>query len=403
MGIRLKLFVPMLLLIVAVSIILHFYWLPDYLESEKENYIKKENINIELLSTALIPSLLTNDISQIHATLNKVLKSHKHWYSIKVVNADNIRIYPLVEKKVPPLMPLKYFEHRVIYEGRNIAEMKLLVDINQLLKEREDYIKNLEIILLGLFLVVSVSATLLQDRWIRKPLRQLLDFSHHLSQGHFDASLSYESRDELGQLANTLKSMRDKIDQREKELKKAYAELSKSNSLLEHQNYTDALTTVYNRRYFDEMLAKEISRNSRMKTPIALLLCDVDYFKQFNDTYGHQQGDYCLRQVAMTIQGSFSRAEDVVTRYGGEEFGIILPNTDLKKALEMAEEMQNKIESINIPHMKSNVAHHVTVSVGVGVILPDKNTTMSTLIDAADKALYQAKNAGRNVIRVCAA
>ena len=291
----------------------------------------------------------------------------------------------------------------MIYEGRKIADMKLLVDINQLLKESENYIKNLEIMLLGLFLVVSVSATLLQDRWIRKPLRQLLDFAHHLSQGHFDANLSYESRDELGQLANTLKSMRDKIDEREKELKTAYAELSKSNSLLEHQNYTDALTTVYNRRYFDEMLAKEISRNSRMKTPIALLLCDVDYFKQFNDTYGHQQGDYCLRQVAMTLQGSFSRAEDVVTRYGGEEFGIILPNTDLNKALEMAEEMQNKIESINIPHMKSDVAHHVTVSVGVGVILPDKETTMSTLIDAADKALYQAKNDGRNLIRVCAA
>ncbi|MEJ2143450.1 MAG: hypothetical protein P8Y24_14085, partial [Gammaproteobacteria bacterium] len=88
-----KLFVPMLLLMIAVSLILHFYWLPNYLENERENFIKRESITIELLSNALIPSLLTNDISQIHATLTTVLKSPNHWYSIKIINADNIRIY----------------------------------------------------------------------------------------------------------------------------------------------------------------------------------------------------------------------------------------------------------------------------------------------------------------------
>lgn len=402
MGIRLKLFVPMLLLILAVSLMLHFYWLPNYLKGERESFVKNEIFYIELLSTALTPGLLTNDISQIHSTLNRVLVNRKHWYSIKLFNADNIKLFPITEKKLPDPNTLKKFEYRVTYEGRDIARMESWVDIDQLLQEDANNIKRLEAILLGLILIISGSATLLQDRWVRKPLRQILDFAHQLTHGHYNATLNYQSRDELGKLVTSLNSMRDKINEREQELQRAHADLSKANSLLEHQSNTDALTMIYNRRYFDEMLAKEFSRNSRMGTPIALILCDVDYFKQFNDTYGHQEGDYCLRRVAMTIQGSFSRTEDVVTRYGGEEFGVILPNTSREQAIEMAEEMQRQVSALNIPHKSSRVANHVTVSIGVGVIRPGKDAIMSTLIDEADKALYQAKNDGRNLIRVSA-
>jgi diguanylate cyclase (GGDEF)-like protein len=400
MGIRLKLFVPMLLLILAISLMIHFYWLPNYLKDEREKFIVNETHYIGLLSTALIPGLLTNDISQIHATLRRVLKARTHWYTIRLYNAGNVRLFPLTEKKLPDNNTLKKFEHQVTYEGRDIASMEFWIDINRLLQEDADNIKKLEAILLGLLLVISTSATLLQDRWIRKPLRQLLDFAQQLTHGHYDASLDYQSGDEFGELVASLKNMRDKVNEREKELQAAHADLSKANSLLEHQSNTDALTTIYNRRYFDEMLSKEISRNSRLNTPIALILCDVDYFKQFNDTYGHQEGDYCLRQVALTLQRSFTRSEDVVTRYGGEEFGIILPNTDREQAIEMAVEMQSQVSALKIPHKSSGVADHVTISVGVGVIRPDKDTIMSTLIEEADKALYQAKNDGRNLIRV---
>ena len=390
----------MLLLILVVVLLMHFYWLPNYLKLERSSHTEREGLYIELLGTALVPGLITNDIAQVHETLNRVLKNRKHWYAITLHNADNIRLFPLREKQLPDNLPLQRINYRIVNDNRLVGRMELWIDVDSLVREHAGEIGKLENWLLVLVLVISAAAALMQDRWIRSPLQQLLGFAHRLSEGKYDTVLTHRSNDELGELVTSLDRMRMEIRAREEEVRKAYADLSDANSLLEEISNTDAVTRIYNRRYFDQVLANEIGRASRLQAPIAVLLCDIDYFKNYNDTYGHQQGDFCLREVATAIKSAFSRAADVVARYGGEEFGIVLPNTDQEQALMLAQRLRERVNGLLIPHQSSGVADHVTVSIGVAVTLPEKDTIMSMLIEQADKALYEAKNSGRNAIRI---
>ncbi|MEA5534572.1 diguanylate cyclase domain-containing protein [Crocosphaera sp. XPORK-15E] len=165
---------------------------------------------------------------------------------------------------------------------------------------------------------------------------------------------------------------------------------------LESQANLDGLTQIANRRCFDETLAHEWSRCIREKQPLSLILCDVDYFKKYNDCYGHQTGDDCLIKVAQTIANTVKRSGDLVARYGGEEFVIILPNTDGKGARKVAQLISNEIEQLKIPHHCSKVSDNLTLSVGIASLIPTPEMLSKTLITAADKALYQAKEQGRD-------
>lgn len=158
----------------------------------------------------------------------------------------------------------------------------------------------------------------------------------------------------------------------------------------------DGLTSVANRRSFDDMLNMEWRRASRESRALSLLMVDVDFFKRFNDTYGHQGGDECLRQVAAAMSGVVKRASDAVARYGGEEFAILLPATEPDGALIVAERIRAAVAALRLPHSGSEVAAHVTVSIGVASIQVTGNGVPSSLVAAADAALYRAKHAGRN-------
>lgn len=177
-------------------------------------------------------------------------------------------------------------------------------------------------------------------------------------------------------------------------------ELITSNIELENLSRIDGLTGVVNRRYFDEKLANHISIMSRSDTTLTLMLCDIDYFKNYNDQYGHQAGDSCLQQVAKAIGENFTRTGDVVARYGGEEFAVVLPNVGEVTAIMLAERLRASVELLKVEHGGSSVSEVVTVSVGLVTVVPDKDTTSSDLIEKADQALYQAKGAGRNRVRV---
>ncbi len=178
----------------------------------------------------------------------------------------------------------------------------------------------------------------------------------------------------------------------EKGLKKANDELQKIASL-------DGLTRIANRRKFDEYLACEWQRAYRDQQPISLILCDIDYFKPYNDNYGHQSGDDTLQQVAQTLEKQCRRPADLMARYGGEEFVAVLPDTDQNGAMNVGENLRKAIQSLNIPHAHSQVAPFVTISSGVSCAVPDHTTSPETIIKAADAALYRAKETGRN--RVC--
>lgn len=160
----------------------------------------------------------------------------------------------------------------------------------------------------------------------------------------------------------------------------------------------DGLTGVANRRKFDEDLILAWRHACRSQTALALILVDVDYFKAFNDHYGHQAGDECLKAIALAISRSLRRPEDLVARYGGEEFVCILPDTDIAGALKIAGNIQSKVRLMSIEHTASLVAPIVSVSIGVGVQSPDVQASPAQLIEIADKQLYQAKNSGRDRI-----
>ncbi len=177
---------------------------------------------------------------------------------------------------------------------------------------------------------------------------------------------------------------------------KAQKDLVEANNMLEILARIDGLTNVSNRRHFDELLHQEWGRLKREKGELALLLCDVDYFKAFNDTYGHLEGDQCLKDIAQTIVSSLRRPSDMAARYGGDEFVIILPNTTLKGALHLAEDIRDSICRLPIKHKKSLITDHVTVTIGASSGFPEDTLPEDKFIWLADKALYEAKKKGRN-------
>ncbi|MDJ0687148.1 MAG: EAL domain-containing protein [Xenococcaceae cyanobacterium MO_188.B32] len=162
----------------------------------------------------------------------------------------------------------------------------------------------------------------------------------------------------------------------------------------------DSLTNVFNRGYFDRQLNLEWLRLQRIASPLSLIICDVDCFKIYNDTYGHQQGDKCLQQVAKAISTVVKRSSDVVARYGGEEFVVILPHTPPSGAIKVAEDIRVAVKKLNIPHRNSSVDSVVTISVGVASTIPNLEDNSGLLMKAADLALYKAKERGRDCISV---
>lgn len=175
-----------------------------------------------------------------------------------------------------------------------------------------------------------------------------------------------------------------------------YQKLEIANRELQRLAALDGLTGVANRRRFDQYLNDEWQRMAREQLPLSLILCDIDFFKRYNDTYGHQAGDACLRRVADSLRFCVKRSVDLVARYGGEEFAIVLPNTTAIGAAQVAEEIRTVVNTLKIEHIESAVSQYVTISLGVACMYPMPHTSPSMLVAAADTALYQAKAAGRN-------
>ncbi|TAN44108.1 MAG: PleD family two-component system response regulator [Nitrospirae bacterium] len=175
-------------------------------------------------------------------------------------------------------------------------------------------------------------------------------------------------------------------------------ELKRQRDLLARLSSLDGLTGIANRRSFDEYLDREWRRATRTGSPMGLIMLDIDYFKKYNDTYGHAIGDECLKAVAKAFQSALERPADFAARYGGEEFACILPDTDIQGATVIAGYIAEAVRKLAIPHSASPVAPYVTVSIGVSVIQPSPALHPSSLIEASDRKLYEAKHKGRNRI-----
>jgi len=181
------------------------------------------------------------------------------------------------------------------------------------------------------------------------------------------------------------------------ERKVAEQKLLETNQRLEYLSNNDSLTGIANRRYFDKYLDQEWRWAQHYSRALSLIILDIDFFKSYNDTYGHLGGDKCLKKVADVLKMTIKRPTDLVARYGGEEFAVILPETDINSAYIVAEKIRSTVETLHISNKKSKVSNFITISVGVHTITPDSNSNKpQDLICGADRALYYAKHKGRN-------
>jgi len=229
------------------------------------------------------------------------------------------------------------------------------------------------------------------DDYITKP------FDHIILRARVSACL------ERKRLRDQEEYNRQRLETAFKQLEEAYQELEKVKNQLEMMNRQDGLTGIANRSYFEETLEREWKTSARNGEVFSLVMFDIDFFKQYNDTYGHLAGDECLRQVAQTAAQNVLRPRDIVARYGGEEFAVILPATPLEGAIKIAERLRQAILDLHIPHANSRVAlpePMVTISLGVASMPAQVNTAPSEVVAQADKALYLAKSQGRNCVKV---
>ncbi|NLN00149.1 MAG: GGDEF domain-containing protein [Campylobacteraceae bacterium] len=169
---------------------------------------------------------------------------------------------------------------------------------------------------------------------------------------------------------------------------------------LESLVYIDELANIANRRFFDVMYKKEFKNSFRDKISLSIIFCDIDFFKDYNDFYGHQAGDEALKTIAQTLKNSLYRPHDLVARYGGEEFIVLLPFTTAKEAEIVALKMKNNVRDLKILHKKSLVSKYITLSYGIASLIPNDEKDFIKLLKNADAALYEAKNSGRDKISI---
>lgn len=271
-------------------------------------------------------------------------------------------------------------------------------------------------------LVVAILLGLITARWISKPIISVTQASQALTQGRLDHQVDVDTVEEVkalgdafNQMAEHVKTSFRDLEEANKELESRVAhrtvtleqqmereqalvdELDAANRKLEQLATVDGVTRIANRIRFDVHLEREWSRVVRERDEFALILCDIDYFKQYNDIHGHVAGDQALRSVAGAIEDAVQRPSDFVARYGGEEFAIILPNTGLEGALRVAEAIHASVTALKLKHPGTDLAGgFLTISLGVAATRPTLGLSPLSLIERADRALYQAKQQGRN-------
>lgn len=247
---------------------------------------------------------------------------------------------------------------------------------------------NTQLLHTALFVTVTLLtvlvALILLRRYLFRPVDAMVHDVERIAEGVMDARVDTRGLMELHRLGKAFNTMARKVQQRTGELQKL--------------SLVDALTGIANRRSFDEVLEREWARAGRDGSPLSVVMIDIDFFKQFNDTYGHSAGDDCIRAVGQAIAQVRRRPGDLAARYGGEEFSLILPDTAAEGVATVADELLRLIDRLAIPHANSRVADHVTVSIGCATLKPSQGLGPERLVMLADAALYQAKRSGRHRI-----
>lgn len=256
-------------------------------------------------------------------------------------------------------------------------------------------------VMLAVFLLFSICFTTWLAGRVTKPIVSLSNAAEEMTNGRLVTIPDSGRKDELGKLTRSFNKMglqlTNMVSHLEDEVAVRTRELQESNDILIELSFLDGLTGLSNRRQLDIAIVEAIRSAVFCQRPMALLMLDIDLFKSFNDAYGHQAGDECLKAIARLLREKVCRATDLAARYGGEEFVILLPEASEDTIEEFANGIRKGIEELEIDHPRS--AHkRVTVSIGIACLIPDKSTTPEMIIEMADKALYHAKQNGRNLV-----
>ena len=294
-----------------------------------------------------------------------------------------------------------------------IGELALYGDENMLWQRLRSQLATIVVAQLLQSLMLAGLIMLMFNRMVTVHVRRIASHLEGVRPGNLGTRLGLErnskSQDELTQLVSGVNQLQSSLashlerqhryEQKLAELvDERTAELQAANERLQSLARTDPLTSVPNRRHFDEARTIEMRRARREQQSLALLICDIDCFKDYNDHYGHPMGDQCLVTVAHALQTQLGRAGDLVARIGGEEFGVLLPATSRSAAYKMAERMRAAVAACAIEHLYSQAARVVTISIGLAVLDPGAEGDFEALFQEADQALYRAKAAGRNQV-----
>lgn len=280
------------------------------------------------------------------------------------------------------------------------------VYINEVVKPIEKM--KFKFIAISLFIIVIAACiSIVYSRVIVNPIKNLIDATEMVAIGNFDITIKKFRNDEIGRLTDIFNKMTREIKNYMGDLLLANRKLEEINTNLEEKvqdrtqqlellSNLDGLTGIANRRKMDEYLQHAWNLSHRNTQPLSLIFIDIDFFKNYNDTYGHPAGDECLKKIATTISGSLKRSTDFAARYGGEEFIVILNNTGQAGAAEIAECIRKDIERLRLPHASSPVAEVVTVSMGTSTLVSFADIALQGFVQSADEALYAAKQSGKN-------
>ncbi len=304
-------------------------------------------------------------------------------YTVEIINL-------LTQQSILPSHPADEFiagVHQVRYDiradsGEPMYAVHLFVDHTEFIKQLEQNLYQ-ALLLSGLqSLIVLFIVLALLERFLIGPLSRLRHDIHMQTLGLNDRPVPTRGVLEFHQLADDFNHL--------------LRVLKRQSEALENLSLTDELTQLPNRRAMERFLKQASQLSLRTQQPLSVIMMDIDYFKRFNDHYGHQAGDQCLRKVARAIEEGLPRTTDFVARYGGEEFTVILPNTDNEGAILTGERIAESVRNASIPHQQSEIADHVTLSLGVATCSADNETCLESLLPLADHNLYRAKEQGRD-------
>jgi diguanylate cyclase (GGDEF)-like protein len=369
-------------------------------EQSRKQLAQTEEVILNLMVDIGSVALFSDQYDELKGYVESLAKD-PHVVTIAVLNNRNIVVVSNDFDQIGKSAPTFANAGNKFWRVRNIHKLGVIAvqfSNDQLLEATRSARKfGLTIALIGVTLIAAISW--LMGYWLTRRLTVLTIAAERFESGDTSIDTRFRGNDEIAELGRTFERMRNKIrEMLENHVEERTRELSQLNDKLQTLSEFDELTGVYNRRKFNDWIARECNLAARTDLIMALLVIDIDYFKPYNDHYGHAQGDQVLKQVATTLKETLKRPTDMLARFGGEEFAAILPATDMQGAQFIAQALRANVEASLIKHEFSAAARHVTVSIGVSVSKANLPTSPGQLFEEADQALYKAKASGRNCV-----